>query len=229
MIKAIAIDDEPLALKVLEHLCQKSEWISLEKTFVNQDDAMRYLENFPVDLIFLDIEMPQKNGIDFYRDLDHQAMVIYTTAYDHYAVNAFDVSAVDYIMKPVGKERFDVACQKAYQIFQTKKGTSENSYLLIRADYKLHKIDYREIEYIEGLDDYIQIHLDNKPKIVTRMSMKNMLEKLPKQDFIRIHRSFILPKQRITSFQNKMIMLGDKSFPIGNTYKEDVIQILSEN
>lgn len=229
MIKAIALDDEPLALKIIQHHCDKLDYITLEKSFTNQTEALHYLQNFPVDLIFLDIEMPQKNGLEFYKQLPHKAMVIFTTAYDHYAIEGFNVNAVDYILKPIGFERFKTAADKALLMWKQKTQLPEPRCLLIRADYKLHKIDLQDIVYIEGLDDYIQVHLENKPKIVTRMSMKVIMEKLPSEDFIRIHRSYILPLQKIKSFQNKIIELESLSFPIGDTYKNEVISRLNKN
>lgn len=227
MIRAIAVDDEPLALKVLSHHCEKVPYMRLEKTFTNQQEAIHYLENYPVDLIFLDIEMPQSNGIDFYKALELKTMVIFTTAYDHYAIEGFNVNAVDYILKPIGFDRFKTATDKALALWKQTQESMDLAYLLIRADYKLHKIDFNEILYIEGLDDYVQIHLESKPKIVTRMYMKAMMEKLPLSHFLRIHRSFILPIHRITSFQNKIIEIGDLSFPIGDTYKTEVLTKLS--
>lgn len=228
MIKAIAIDDEPLALKVISHHCEKIGTISLEKTFTNQKEAIQYLENFPIDLIFLDIEMPQKSGLDFYKALSQKPLVIFTTAYDHYAVEGFNVNAVDYILKPIGFNRFNTAVEKALALWKQKTESPENTFVLIRADYKLHRIEFDEILYIEGLDDYVQIHIANKPKIVARMSMKGILEKLPSNSFLRIHRSYIVPILRIKSFQNKSLIIEDMSFPIGETYKNEVLQRLSK-
>lgn len=226
MIKAIAIDDEPLALKILAHHCDKIEGISLEKTFTNHAEAIEYINNFPVDLLFLDIEMPQKNGIDFYKSLEKKILVIFTTAYDQYAVEGFNVSAVDYVMKPISFDRFREAVLKVFKVLNINLNASENNHILIRADYKLNKIFTTEIEYIEGLDDYVQIHLENKTKIVARMSMKAILEKLSEKEFIRVHRSFIVPFNRIKSIQNKQIELKNMVIPIGETYKQDVLDRL---
>jgi len=222
MIRAIAIDDEPLALKIIEHHCSKIEGLTLEKTFTNQTEAIKYLDKFPVDLLFLDIQMPQSNGIDFYKNLNKDLLVIFTTAYDSYAIEGFNVNAVDYILKPIAFTRFQLAVDKALLHHKYKNQSSLQGHLLIRADYKLYKIEFSEILYIEGLDDYIQIYLEGKPKIVARMSMKAILEKLPETDFIRIHRSYILAIQKIKAIQNKQIELLDKVFPIGETYKNEV-------
>lgn len=219
MIQAIAIDDEPLALKVIEHHCKKTPEIKLEKTFTNLQEAYKYLEEYPVDLLFLDIEMPQQNGVDFYKSLPVRPSVIFTTAYDHYAIEGFNVSAVDYILKPISLERFETAVEKAKNYLE-----KVIDYLMIRADYKLYKVDYSEILYIESLDDYIQIYLSNKSKIIARMSMKNIIEKLPSKMFIRIHRSYIIPTARVQSIQNKQIVLPEITLPVGETFRENVLK-----
>lgn len=228
MIKAIALDDEPLALTIIEHLCAKHEDIVLEKTFTAQHDALTYLEKFPVDLLFLDIQMPEKDGVSFYKSLTIKPLVIFTTAFDHYAVEGFNVNAIDYLLKPIAFERFEQAIDKVKKLKLLSTTTNDDAFILIRADYKLNKIYLKDIQFIEGLDDYIQIHIDGKSKIVARMSMKNILEQLPANDFLRIHRSFIVPVNRITSVQSKQVFINDKEFPIGDTYKTAVIDVLTD-
>ena len=183
MIRAIAIDDEPLALKIIAHYCSKSQFINLEKTFISQSEAQKHLENFPVDLLFLDIQMPAKNGIDFYKMLQNNPMVIFTTAFSEYAVEGFNVNATDYLLKPFSEERFLIAVDKAKNEFEFKKEQVIQTHLTVRADYKLYRIAFEDILLIEGLDDYAQIHLTDKKKIVARMSMKSILEKLPEKLF----------------------------------------------
>lgn len=226
MIKAIAIDDEPLALKILAHHCDKIDEISLEKTFTNQSEAIDFINNNEVDLLFLDIEMPQQNGIDFYKALNKKIMVIFTTAYDQYALEGFNVSAIDYVMKPISFDRFKEAINKVIKIKKLINNKEENPFIMIRADYKLNKIYLKDIQYIEGLDDYIQIHIDNQSKIVARMSMKSILENLPSKDFIRVHRSFIIPIKRIKNIQNKQIEIDSVIIPIGETYKTETLKTL---
>ena len=224
MIKAIAIDDEPLALTIIQHFCNENESIQLLKTFTNQNEALLYLATESVDLIFLDIQMPQKNGIDFYKELEltNKPSVIFTTAYEQYALQGFEVDAIDYLVKPIEEERFQKAIEKAQRMILSNNSSAVEDHFMIRADYKNNKIFYKDILYIEGLDDYIQIHLDNKPKIVARMSMKNMVEKLPEDQFVRIHRSYIVPIQRINSTDSKNIYIDNQLFPIGETYKNEV-------
>lgn len=225
MIRAIAIDDEPLALQIISHFCEPIDFISLEKTFTVQSEAIKHLKKFPVDLIFLDIQMPNKNGIDFYKLLENDVMVIFTTAHSEYAVEGFNVNATDYLLKPFSFERFEIAVQKARNEFQFRNNTEVQTHLMIRADYKLHRIEFEDILLLEGLDDYVQIHLKNKSKIVARLSMKSLLAKLPETKFLRVHRSFIIPKNKVKSIQNKVIHIDDFSIPIGETYKEEVTKI----
>jgi len=227
MIKAIAIDDEPLALKIITHFCDEIDFMQLEKTFTKPSEAIKYLKKFPVDLLFLDIQMPSKNGLDFYKMLEQETMVIFTTAYSEYAVEGFNVNAVDYLLKPFSFERFQTAVQKAQNEQNFRQSILVQTQLLIRADYKLNKIDFDDILLIEGLDDYIQIHLKDKTKIVARLSMKNILEKLPTSLFARVHRSYIIPVKKIKFIQNKNIQIEDFIIPVGDTYKEEILKKLS--
>jgi DNA-binding LytR/AlgR family response regulator len=224
MITAIAIDDEPLGLKIISHYCDQIDFITLEKTFTQQSEALKYLKKYPVDLIFLDIQMPNKNGIDFYKMLDNDPIVIFTTAYSEFAVEGFNVNATDYLLKPFSEERFMTSVQKARNEFEFRKNQSIQTHLMIRADYKLHRIEYEDILLIEGLDDYVQVHLSDKTKIVARLSMKGILEKLPKNNFIRVHRSFIIPIKKVKAIVNKNIQIEDFVIPIGDTFKEDVLK-----
>lgn len=223
MIRAIALDDEILALRIIENYAEKIENLSLEKVFNKQSDAQKHLNKFPVDLIFLDIEMPVKNGLDFYKNISQNTKVIFTTAYSDYAVDAFSVNAVDYLLKPFSFERFKTAVEKV----KDNSETSEVKHLSIRADYKLHKINFDTIQLIEGLDDYIRIHLKDSTKITARSSMKSIMEKLSEKDFIRVHRSFIVPVSDIKTIVNKNIHIAEFIIPIGETYKDDVMKILN--
>lgn len=225
MIRAIAVDDEPLALVILETYCSRNKEIELVKTFSNLKDAQKYINQFPIDLMFLDIQISRTNGMEFYKKLETKIPVIFTTAFEEYAVDGFNVSALDYLLKPIEYERFEEAINKAVYSLEDKKVVDENDYLTIRADYKLNKIYYDEIIYIEGLDDYVKIHLSDHKKITARMSMKSLLEKLPAKLFIRVHRSFIISVKKIKSIQNKSIFVENKEIPIGDTYKSTVLEI----
>jgi len=226
MIKAIAIDDEPPALKVIENFCGRIEGIELEKTFTMPVEALKHLRKFPVDLLFLDIQMPSVNGIDFYKTVKQDTMVIFTTAFSEYAVEGFNVSAVDYLLKPFTLSRFQQAVAKATEYYNYKKqsGNETPKYLFIRADYSLLKIALTDIIYIEGLDDYLKIHLANAHPVVARMTMKAILEKLPPNAFIRVHRSYIVPFSRIESYRNKIIVIAGVEIPTGSSYEENFLK-----
>ena len=225
MIKAIAIDDEPPALKVIEKFCAESGFIDLQKTFTQPQEALKFLRKYPVDLLFLDIQMPSVNGVEWYRHLNLPVMVIFTTAYSEYAVEGFNVNAIDYLLKPYTYERFLHAVQKALTGVQNKAGsTTPGSSLMIRADYTLLKINYDSILYIEGLDDYLKIHLSDSKPVVVRMTMKNMLEKLPSELFARTHKSFIVSLEKIEGIRNKSVTISDKQIPIGNRFEEDFLK-----
>lgn len=226
MIRAIALDDEPLGLKIISRFCEETEDIVLEKTFTQITEAQKFLRKFPVDLIFLDIHMPAKNGIDFYKSLNQEIMVVFTTAYSDYAVEGFNVNAVDYLLKPFSLERFQAAVIKGKNELLARQYTHQHTHLLIRADYKLHRIEFDTIILIESLDDYVQIHLANSTKLVARLSMKTLLEKLPASDFIRVHRSYIVPVQKIQTLKHKTIHIGAFVIPIGDTYKDVISKLL---
>ena len=217
MIKVIAIDDEPLALMVIENYCSRNEHVELVKTFSNLKDAQKYINQFPIDLMFLDIQISRTNGMEFYKNLEKKIPVIFTTAFAEYAVDGFNVAAIDY-------DRFEEAVNKAVLILVDKKLNEDKEFLTIRADYKLNKIAYDEIDFIEGLDDYVKIHLENGKRITARISMKSILEKLPDQLFVRVHRSYIVSIKKVKSIQNKVLYLKDEEIPIGETYKNVILE-----
>lgn len=222
-LQAIAIDDEPPALRVIAHFCSQVDFIDLQKTFSRTDEALHYLENHSVDLLFLDINMPSMSGIEFYKALPQEAMVIFTTAYAEYAVEGFNLSAIDYLLKPFTFDRFLQGAHKAreYQLFLQKNETQTPQYLFIKADYSVYKVAFSDILFIEGLDDYLKIHIENSKPVVARMTMKAMVEKLPVHDFIRVHRSYIIPFHRIENVRNKLITLAGEEVPIGSSYEKD--------
>jgi DNA-binding LytR/AlgR family response regulator len=255
MIRAIALDDEPPALRVLSHFCQQVDFVDLQKTFTRTDEAQQYLTQSPVDLLFLDINMPYISGIDFYKTIGMSSgpatMVIFTTAYAEYAVEGFTLNAVDYLLKPFTFERFRQAVTKAHEFlrWQQRQNPAEETYIYVRADYTLYKIALNDILFIEGLDDYLKIHLQSSPRpIVARMTMKSMLEKLPGVDslgestapppvrlsdrpgietsnsrFVRVHRSYIVPFNRIEGMRGKNLLIAGHEIPIGASYEADFL------
>ena len=229
MITAIALDDEPPALKVLENFCGRVDFMDLVKTFTNPDEAMKHINKFPVDLLFLDIRMPSVSGLQFRKKVPQDIMVIFTTAYSEYAVEGFNVNAVDYLLKPFAFDRFLQAVNKAHDFykFYHHHESAVQHYLFVRADYSLVKVMLEDILFIEGLDDYLKINLAGRKPIVARMTMKAMLEKLPETNFIRVHRSFIVPLSRIDKFRNKIIYIGEKTIPIGSSYESGFFEAYS--
>jgi DNA-binding LytR/AlgR family response regulator len=224
MLKAIAIDDEPLPLELMKAFCSQTDFISLEKTFTKVSEAQKYLRKFSVDLLFLDIQMPKLSGIEFCKIVEQQTMVIFTTAHSQYAIDGFNLNAVDFLLKPFSFERFRIAVNKANEFnnYQLKKENSDLQYLYVRSDYSLHKIPVSDILFIESFADYLDIHIADK-KITTRMSLKNVIEKLPQKDFIRVHRSFVVPIKRIEKVRKRTIYITKREIPIGTNYETDFL------
>lgn len=219
-IQAIAIDDELPALKLIENFCLRVEGIQLQKTFNVPAEALKHIGKYPVDLLFLDINMPAVTGTDFYRSLQQDAMVIFTTAHAEYAVEGFNLNAVDYLLKPFTFERFQQAVQKAQQLIQSRHTQpSATPPLIFRVDYGLTRVQVNEILFVEGLDDYLKIHLQQQPPLIVRMTMKTLLEKLPPQSFIRVHRSYIVALDRVEQVRNKTIHIAGHEIPVSSSYE----------
>lgn len=226
-IKAIALDDEPPALAVLENFCGKSPFIDLQKTFTKSDEALKYLKKYPVDLIFLDINMPSISGLDFHTRLPHKIMVVFTTSYSEYAVEGFNLKASDYLLKPFSLDRFQSSMERVKEQYETENRKTGTQYLFIRADYSLQKIPIADILFIEGLDDYLKIHVQGQKTVVARMTMKAILEKLPASGFFRVHRSFIVPLGKISKIRNKVIYIADEEIPVSASYEKDFLAAIN--
>lgn len=222
MIQCIALDDEPLALRIIEAFCAEISDIELKRSFLDPEEAAKYLRNFPVDLIFLDIQMPDISGLEFYNKYGLEKPVIFTTAFSEFAVDGFNLRAIDYLLKPIEFDRFKIAVDRAIDFIQSHQPNkpSEVGELFVRSEYSLVKIAFSEIQFIETLDDYLKIHLDNRKAVLTKMNLKQMEEKLPAELFIRVHRSFILPIARIEQVRGKVISAAGKEFPIGVKFEE---------
>ena len=223
MINCIALDDEPLALSILEEFCSRIPFLQLQKTFTDAGDAAKFLRKQPIDLVFLDIQMPDILGTEFYRQNAADKMVIFTTAYSEYAVEGFELSAIDYLLKPFEFKRFEQAADKVNEYFNYihQSDKKEHQYLYVRSEYSLVKIPFAEITYIETLDDYLKIHLQDKKTVLTKMNLKNVMSKLNPNEFVRVHRSYIIPLSRVQSVRGKTISLGSLEIPIGTKYEED--------
>ena len=227
MIKCIAIDDEPLALQVIQEYCQRISFLSLEKVFTNTDEAKEYLKNNKVEILFLDIQMPDINGLQFYKSLPTKPIVVFTTAYKDYAVEGFSVDAIDYLLKPFEYDRFLKACYKAkeYLEFLSSQELQLNS-LFVKVNYEIMKINLKDIELIEALDDYIKLYIKPTP-VLTLMTLKSITEKLPSRDFLRVHRSFIVPIHKIEKFSKTKVFVIGKEIPIGSSYSNVYDQLIA--
>ena len=225
-MRCIAIDDEPLALQLITEYASKIPFLVLEKTFTNPDEAQIWMQQNPVDVLLLDIQMHDVNGLQFYKSLVNKPAVIFTTAFSQYAVDGFNLDAVDYLLKPFEFDRFLKAVFKAreYLEFLTSQELQMAS-IFVKVDYQLMKINLKDIDLIEGLDDYIRIHIKPKP-VLTLMTLKSLQEKLPAQEFIRIHRSYIVPASKIQSFGKSKVKVDGKEIPVGSSYSDVYQQLL---
>ncbi|MCX2482430.1 LytR/AlgR family response regulator transcription factor [Pedobacter sp. MR2016-24] len=220
---AIAIDDEPIALDVVKSLASKVPFISLQAVFTNAFEAIAYLQQNQVDLIFLDIKMPDISGIDFLNSLRHPPLVIFTTAYAEHAVKGFELNALDYLLKPFSLSRFLKACNKAEELYSLRKQSTispEPLHIFIKDGYEQIKVAIDHITYIEAAGNYTQINLQDNSSLSTRMPIGEMLNLLPAKKFIRTHRAFIVAKNRITRFDRVQIWIGTQLIPIGPTYAQ---------
>jgi two-component system LytT family response regulator len=224
-LKCVAIDDEPLALELISNYVSRIPDIELLQTFEDGVSGAEYLQKSDVDLLFLDINMPDISGIDLARSLQKKPLLIFTTAYKQFAYEGFELEAVDYLLKPIDFERFSKAVQKAVEYHQYKNNTqpiTDDASIYVHSEYKVVKIVLRSIDYLESMEDYVKIHLENLPPVLTLMPLKNMLEKLPANEFKRIHRSFIVPLRKVKSVQNRKVKLHGIELPISNSYADEV-------
>jgi DNA-binding LytR/AlgR family response regulator len=221
-ITCVLIDDEPLALELLKEYISKFPSLHLQQTFDDAISGGEYLRNNPVDLLFIDINMPDINGLELVYSLTQKPMLIFTTAHKKFAVEGFELDAIDYLLKPIHFERFSRAVNKAIEYAQFKNGDKPaiNDSLFVRSEYQLMKIDLDEIEYIESEEDYIKIHLRNGKPIMTLMTIKALLQKLPPEKFKRIHRSYVIPLAKVRSVVNRRVKLSNAELPVSDNYAE---------
>lgn len=227
MLKTILLDDEPLPLKLLAVYASKLPQLQIVGEFNNPIEAVQFLESHDVDLMFLDIEMPHLNGLDLLKNLKQKPMTIFTTAYPEFAVSGFELNAIDYLLKPCDFERFKTAVQKAeeYHNFLTnQQKTPKEAFIFVKSEYKAVKINLADIIYIEGMDSYVKIYAGGRP-VLSLMSMKSMTELLPADQFVRVHRSFIIPISKIKQIASKHILVGEKEIPVGGTYEGIIEQL----
>jgi two-component system LytT family response regulator len=238
-IRAIAVDDEPLALEVIQRFAGKIPSLDLVAVFGNPIEAVQYLQTESVDLIFLDIQMPDITGLQFLQSLSDSPMIIFTTAYSQYAVDSYELNAVDYLLKPIPFDRFLKSVNKAIMQMKAQEALEHKidapaevesthgdmDYLFIKSDTRFFKVNHYDILYIEGMRDYIAVHTP-KQKILTLMSMTKMLAKLPERDFMRVHKSYIIGLNHISLIQNNRVIVAEKEIPISHSYKEAFLKFV---
>jgi two-component system response regulator LytT len=235
MIKTIAIDDEPLALQLVTGYISKTHFLKLSGGFDNPLDAMEFLSVEQVDLIFLDIQMPDLTGIEFIRILTNRPKVIFTTAYAKYALEGFKLEVVDYLLKPFNYEEFLTSVRKAQNLIELerkalKQVDANKEFLFLKSEYKIRRINFNDIKYIEGLKDYVKVYTTHEDKpVLSLTSLKALESKLPRDKFMRIHRSFIVNLEKIDTIERSRIVFGKVYIPVSEQYKEKFQKFLDKN
>lgn len=227
------VDDEPLALSLLESYVQKTSFLKLTGKYSNALSAMKHLADEKVDLLFLDIQMPEVNGMEFARVIGDHTRIIFTTAFSEYALEGYKVNALDYLLKPFSFADFLTAAKKALNWFEmtdkkmVTETVQENSGIFVKSDYKLLHVLFDDILYIEGLKDYVKIYTESHPKpILSLISLKALEEDLPSERFMRVHRSYIIHKNKISSINKSRITIGEKQIPMGDTYRKQFMSLI---
>lgn len=219
-LNCFAVDDEPLALDLISENIKRVEFLNLAGTSSSPKKALDFLKSNKVDLLFLDIQMPGLLGVDLAKQLSPDTMVVFTTAYDNYAIDGYNLNAVDYLLKPIDFQRFLRACEKAKDLFEWKMNKEKTKFILVHSEHTLIKVQTEDLIYVEGLKDYVKLFVRDQSKpILTRMNLKGIEAILPVEDFVRIHKSYIINRKKITKLNSKLILLNDIEIPIGDTYK----------
>jgi len=240
MIRCLVVDDEPLALHILEDYISKIPFLELIKATTNPIEALTMVQEGNVDLVFLDVQMPELTGIQFLKISNGKTKVILTTAYSQYALEGYELDVVDYLLKPIAFDRFFKAAQKAQGIIQpsVKQPVIEpvaqiqqqqqdflSDFIFVKSEYKIQKVYLHQILYIEGLKDYISIFTPDE-RIITLQNMKKMEDTLPEKHFVRVHKSYIVALNKIDSIERSRIFIGDKIIPVGDTYRDHFFKII---
>lgn len=239
IIQCIAVDDEPLALNILEDYISKIPYLELKKTFTSALACIEYLKENKVDLLFLDIQMEELSGIQLLKVLKDRPEVIFTTAYHNYAIQGFDLDVTDYLLKPISFERFLIAVDKVYekvcrrktpvaQPQDSNKQSSEKDFFFVKTEFRLQKVFLSDILYIEGMGDYVRI-VTTQERIMTLQSFKKVESVLVEPRFVRVHRSYMVALDKITSVERNRIRIGDQLIPVGENYRKSFFALLENN
>ncbi|MDA3954124.1 MAG: LytTR family DNA-binding domain-containing protein [Bacteroidales bacterium] len=232
-IKCITIDDEPLALKQIIGFVEKTPFLELVASCKSAFEAMEVLSKENIDLMFVDIQMPDLTGIDFVKSLNKEQKIIFTTAYQEYAVEGFKVDALDYLLKPFGYDEFLKAANKAKSHFDliekaTVRIELKDDYLFVKSEYKIKRVSLNDILYIEGLREYVKIVLKDEKPVMSLMSLKSLEEKLPSDRFMRVHRSFIVNLDEVQIIERSRIIFGKTYIPVSDQYKDKFQEFLGK-
>jgi two-component system LytT family response regulator len=239
MIRCLVVDDEPLALNILEDYISKIPFLELVKATTNPIEALTLVQDGNIDLVFLDVQMPELTGIQFLKIANGKTKVILTTAYPQYALEGYELDVVDYLLKPIAFDRFYKAAQKAQGIIRPAAGHPTEAaphvqqqqqdfmsdFIFVKSEHKIQKVYLHQILFIEGLKDYISIFTTNE-RIITLQNMKKMEDTLPEKHFVRVHKSYIVALNKIDSIERSRIRIGDKIIPVGDTYRDDFFKIV---
>lgn len=235
-ITCIIVDDEPMALNLVESYVEKTPYLVLKKKCSSAIEALEFIKQEPVDLLFLDIQMPDLTGIEFSKMVPKESRVIFTTAFDQYALEGFKVEALDYLLKPFDYAEFLAASNKASTWFELVKGKQQNvlsgekEFLFVKSEYRQLRIKLADVLYFEGLKDYIKIWLKDNPKpILTLMSLKSLQEELPDTQFMRVHRSFIVALKNIEVVERSQIVINNQRITIADQYKGKFLEYINSN
>lgn len=230
-LRCVIVDDEPMAREIIASFVEKTPNLELIKMCKNAAEAIVFMQNESIDLYFLDINMPEITGLSLAKIINKKSKIIFTTAYRDYAIDGFNLNVVDYLLKPIAFDRFLQATQKVFDANTNKTDKEfievETDFIFVRADRKMVKINFSHVLYIESLGDYVKIFTETNT-VVTRETISNLELKLPSNKFIRIHRSYIVSIQKITSYTNEFIEIDKKAIPISRSYKESVLQKLAK-
>lgn len=224
-MKAIAVDDEPLALEVVKAHASKVPFLELRAEFTNAFQALEYLQKESIDLIFLDIKMPDISGIEFFNSLRIKPLLIFTTAYSEHAVTSFEMDAIDYLLKPFSLARFIQACNKAYELYNFRNATETSDHLYVKTGYEQVKVMYDEILYLEATGNYVTFVLNDK-KILARSTFAEAIHWLPEQKFVRVHRSYLVSVNKISKVERHQVTIDQIKIPVSEAYQQQLQLIL---
>jgi len=243
MIRCLVVDDEPLALHIIEDYINKIPFLQLVKATTNPIEALTLVQDGGVDLVYLDVQMPELTGIQFLKIANGKAKVILTTAYPQYALEGYELDVIDYLLKPIAFDRFFKSAQKAQGIINpTQKNQStetpqpiqqapqsdfQSDFIFVKTEHKIQKVYLHDIMFIEGLKDYISIFTEEE-RIITLQNMKKMEDALPERHFVRVHKSYIVALNKIDSIERSRIFIGDKIIPVGDTYRDQFFKVIED-